>query len=78
MMRAVLKGGKNGDLHNANRNEGSWGRSLLHGHGTFSTSKVGGWRLAAVDGWRLAAGGCWRLTAVGGWWSLQAVPKGCP
>ena len=63
--RAVLKGGK-GDLCNANRNERSQGRSLLRGHGTFSISKVGGWRSVAVGGWQLAAvGGGWCL-AVGG------------
>ena len=55
--RAVLKGGKN--LRNANRNEPSRGRSLLNVHGTFSTSKVGGWWLASVGGWRLVVpGGC--------------------
>ena len=48
------------DLCKANWKERLWGRSLLHGHGTFSTSK--NWRLA-VGGWRLAVGG-WRL-AVG-------------
>ena len=42
---------------------GSRGRSLLHGHGTFSTSKVGGWRLAVGGGWRrLAVGGPWGLS----------------
>ena len=77
---AVLEGEKK-DLRNANSSEHSRGRSVLHGHGTFSTSKVGGWRqrLAAVgSGWqRLAVGGWWRL-AVGGWWSLGAVLNGCP
>ena len=49
--RAVLKGGGKGkDLRNANRNERSRARSLLHGHGTFSTSKVGGWQRLAVRG----------------------------
>ena len=57
---------------------GGGGRSLLPGHGTFSTSKVGGWwRLVAVGGgWRLVAvgGGWWQLVAVGGgWWRLVAV-----
>ena len=42
---------------------------MLHGRGTFSTSNVGGWRLAV--------GGSWWL-AVGGWWSLRAVLKGWP
>ena len=51
----------------------SRGRSLPHGPGTFSTSKVGGWRLA-VGGWRLAVGG-WRL-AGGGWRRLAAGPWG--
>ena len=49
-------------IRNTNMNERSRGRHLLHGHGTFSTSKVGGWRLVAV----------------GGWWRLGAVLKGCP
>ena len=49
--------------------------SLLHGHGTFSTSKVGGgWRLA-VGGWQLAVGG-WRL-AVGGPWGLSLTAVLC-
>ena len=75
-------------LRNANRNVRSRGCSLLHGHRTFSTSKVGGWRLVAVGGWRrlAAVGGGWRLVAVGGWrlavgsWQLVvgAVLKGCP
>ena len=67
--RAVLRGG-GGDLRNTNRNEGSRGRSLLPGLGTFSTSKVGGWwRLVAVGGgwWRLVTFGGWRLVAAGGW-----------
>ena len=42
--RAVLKGTKK-RVRNANRNERSQGHSLLHGHGTLSTSSVGGWRL---------------------------------
>ena len=66
--RAVLKG-ETKKVRNANRNEGSRGRSLLHGPGTFSTSKVGGWWLVAVGGW-------WRL-AVGSWWSLGALLTGC-
>ena len=74
----VLKENKK-NLHNENINERSRGRSLLPGHGTFSTSKVGGWRRLAVGGWRrLAVGGWWlvrvsgwRLVVVGsGWWSL--------
>ena len=66
-----LRGAKK-DLRNANRNERSHGRSLLHGHGNFSTSKIGGWRLVAVDGgWWLAVAGLWRLAAVGSGW-------GCP
>ena len=73
--RAVLKG-RGGELRNANRNERSRGRSLLHGHGTFSTSKVGGWRLTAVGGgWRLAVGDGWRLAAVGA--GRLVVPGGC-
>ena len=43
--------------------------SLLHGQGTFSTSKVGGRRLA-VGGWRLVVGGGSRLAVGGGWWQL--------
>ena len=55
-----LRGGKGKKrVHNTNRNERSRGRSLLHGHGTFSTSKAGSWWLAVV--------------AVGGWCSLGAV-----
>ena len=69
--RAVLKGG--GGLRTASRNGRSRGRSLLRGPGTFSISKVGGWRLVAVGGWRLAVGGGWRLAAVGAWLSLRAV-----
>ena len=73
--RAVRKGKKK-DLRNTNRNEYSWGRSMLHG--TFSTSKVGGWWLAVGGGWRLAAvGSGWQL-AVGAWWCMGAVLKGCP
>ena len=60
--RAVLKGGGGEDLRNANTNKRSPGRSLLHGRGTFSTSKVSGWRLVVGDWRRLpAVGGCWRL-----------------
>ena len=57
------------NVRNANRNERSRGRSLLHGHGAFSTSELGGWRLVAVCGWR--------QLAAGSWWSLGAalVPK---
>ena len=61
------------DLRNANRNERSQGHSLLPGHGTFSTSKIGGWRLVAVGGWRLAVGGGWQWLAVGGLRRLAAV-----
>ena len=88
--RGVLKVKQKKNIRNANRNERSRGRSLPPGHGTFSTSKVGGWwRLAAVGGWWGLAVGGWRLVAVGsgwrlqrlevgGWWSLEAVLKGCP
>ena len=55
-------------VRNANRNEPSRGRSLLHGPDTGNTQDHrsiieqrlavgGGWRLAAVGGWRLAVGG---------------------
>ena len=81
----VLQGYPQGEkrktgLCNANRNELSRGRSLLHGHGTFSTSTVGcWWRLAAVRGWWwLAVGGGWQQLAVGGLWPLGAVLKGYP
>ena len=91
--RAVLAGGKKKKrARTANRNERSRGRSLLRGHGTYSTSKVGGWRrlavggvwrLAAVGGWRFAIGGGWRLAVVG-WWRLAvgggwrfAIGGGC-
>ena len=81
--RAVLKGEKKG-LRNVNRNESSQGRSLLHGHRTFSSLAVGGgggWRLVTDGVWRLAVGGSWRLVVVGGWrqlavgggWRLAAV-----
>lgn len=60
-------------LRNANKNERFRGRCRPHGHGTFSTLKVGGWWLVVVGGvWRLmavAAGGWWRLV-VGGHWQL--------
>ena len=77
--RAILKRKKS--LCNANMSENSRGRRLLHGHGTFSTSNIGGWRQLAVGGWwwlavgggwRLEVGGCWWLAAVGGW-QLVAV-----
>ena len=67
--------GKKKDLRNANRNERSRGRSLLPGHGTFSNSKVGGWRLAVGGGWRRLVVGGWWLGGVGGWWGL-AVGSG--
>ena len=61
-----LKGEKKQkDLRNADRKDRSRGCSLLPCHGTFSTSKVGGWRLA-VGGWLVGFGGGWWL-AVGGW-----------
>ena len=67
--RAVLKGG-GGDLRNANRNDRSREHSLLHGHGTFSTSKVGGWQLVVGGRWRVAVGGRWELAVlvIGGSW----------
>ena len=66
--RAVLKaGGEEEDLRNANRNERSRGRSLLHGHGTFSAFWQNYGIRLAVGGWRLAVGG-WRLV----------VPGACP
>ena len=77
-------------LRNANRNERSRGRSLLHGQGMGKTQDhknsieqwlaVGGWwRLAVGGGWRLAAGDGWRLVAVGSWQlvALGPVLKGC-
>ena len=49
--------------------------TLLHGDGTFSTSNVGGWRLAVGGWWRLAVGGAgWRL-AVGGPWGLSLTKE---
>ena len=81
--RAVLE--KKNRLRNANMNERSRGLSLLHGHGTFSASSVGGWRQSAVGGWQLVAVGgwrgggrwlwlgSWRLVAVGGGWQRLAV-----
>ena len=62
------------NLRNANRKEGSRGRSLLHGHETFSTSKVGGRWLVAVGEWRLVAVGRWWRLAVGGGWR-SVVPR---
>ena len=53
---------KGGHCHDANTTERSWARSLLPGPRTFSTSKVGGWRLAVGGGWRLAVGGPWGLS----------------
>ena len=55
-----LRGEKKKRVRNANSPERSQGRSLLHVHGTFSTSKVGDWRLAVGGGWRLAVVGGWR------------------
>ena len=70
--RAVLKREKK-RLCNANMNEPSRGRRLPHGHGTFATSKVGGWRCWAV-GWQLVAvDGGWQRLAVGGWRRLAVV-----
>ena len=57
--QGVLKARGGGGLCNANINERLRGRSLLPGHGTCSTSKVGGW-------WRLAVGGWWQLVLVTG------------
>ena len=73
---AVLKGEEKRKkrVRNANRNECSRGRSLLHGHGTFGLG-VGGWWGLAVGSRRLVAVGGWRL-AVGGW--RLAVLEGCP
>ena len=67
---------KKKDLRNANQNERLRRRSLLHGHGTFSTSKVGGWRLAVGGSWRRLVVGGWQLVvdgglAVRGWWRLS-------
>ena len=64
--RAVVEGGKK-SLRNASINEHLWGRNLLHGHGTFSTSKVGGWRLVVGGSWQLEVGGGWQLVVDGGW-----------
>ena len=72
----VHEGGKKRKkVRNANRNERSQGRSLLRGHGTFSTSKVGGWRQLKAGGWWLVASGGWQLAVDGGPWglSLRAV-----
>ena len=63
--RGVRKGKKS--LRGANMNERSRGRFLLPGHGTFSPSKVGRWRLAVGGGWRRLAVGDWWLVGVGGW-----------
>ena len=67
--KGVLKEGrKKKSLCNADINEQSRD-TLLLGHGTFSTSKVGGWQLAVGDDWWLEVGSWWWLAAVGsGWW----------
>ena len=67
----VLKEAKKKNLRNANIDERSRARSLLTGHGTLSTSKVGSWRLVVGGGWQLAVGGWWRLAVSG--WRLVAV-----
>ena len=65
-------------VRNANRNEPSRERSLLHDQDMDKTqdhrttvkqrSAVGGgWWLVAVGGWRLAAGDSWRWAVAGGW-----------
>ena len=59
----------------ANRNEHSWGRSLLHGQHMGKTqdhrSGIGSWRRLALGGWwQLAAVGAWRLVTAGGGWQL--------
>ena len=50
-------GKKRRRVRNANRNERSRGRSLLHDHmkWTFSTSKLGSWWRLAVGGWSRGA-----------------------
>ena len=56
-------------LRNANVNECSRGRCLLHVPGTFSTSQVGSWKLVVGGwgGWRLAVGGGWQLAVILCW-----------
>ena len=58
---AVLKKTKTGC--NANRNEPSQGRSLLHGHDKDKTQD----HRSIVEKWWLAVGGCWGLVTVCGW-----------
>ena len=68
--RGPLEEKKN--LRNANRNERSRGRHLLHGTGPSPLQRLavgGSWRLAVDGSWRLAVGGLWQLV-VGGWWGL--------
>ena len=79
-------------VRNANRNEPSRGRSLLHSQ---NMAKIQDHR-SSIEQWLAVAGGCWvggggRL-AVGGWWRLAVgggrrlavggwrlvVPRGCP
>ena len=69
-------------VRNANRNERSRGRPLLHGQARTPTEQQDhrnsdtvtgggwwlGWWLVAVVDCRLAVGGWWRLAADGGWW----------
>ena len=77
--RPVLKGGGEGKkkVRNANSDERSRGRSLLHGQDMGCPqnhrNSIEQW-LAAGGGWRLAVGGGCQL-AVGGPWglSLRAV-----
>ena len=87
LSRGVLKGEKKERVRNANRNERSQGRSLLHGQEMGKTQNRrnsieqllavgGGWRLVAVGGWQLVAVGGWQLVAVGG--SHLVVLGGCP
>ena len=67
-LKRVLEEKHKKSLRKTNINERLQGRSLLAGHGTFFSSKVGGWRLAVDGGWRrLAAIGGWRLVVDGVW-----------
>ena len=74
------RGGGKG-VRNANRNECSRGRSLLHRQDMGKTQNhknsielrlaaAGGWQLVAGGWWLVVVGG-WRLGAIGGPWGLS-------
>ena len=63
---------RGGGVRNANMNDRSRGRSLLHGQDVGKTHDHGN----SVEQWLAGGGGWWRLVAVGGgWWRLVAVGR---